>query len=68
MSTKKHILERRERLRKIAEQDAANRCRFCRRALSDGFWEFIAADGQSLKYCAESCRADHVEAFEMGMA
>ncbi len=65
---RKHVLERRERLRKLAERDFANRCRFCRRALSLGWWEFVAADGQALRYCDEECRKDHLEAFEMGMA
>lgn len=59
---RKHVKERQERLKKIAKQDAANRCRFCRRALPKHPWTL----GDAL-YCNIDCYRDQCDEFGEGI-
>jgi hypothetical protein len=49
---RKHVKERRERLRVIAAADAQNRCAYCRVALTGTIYESLLAVG---KFCSEAC-------------
>lgn len=60
---KKHIKARRERNREIGKQDAARRCVFCRRELPHyGVLAMLTLDGETIRYCDETCRQDHIDA------
>jgi hypothetical protein len=59
---KKHVRERRERLRKLGERDAANRCIFCRRPFPSGQTELIRALGGHPGYCTEDCMGEAIDA------
>jgi hypothetical protein len=60
--SKKRIAERQATNQRIAEQDAANRCGFCRRGLVNGYLTQVGPDGVTSRYCDENCRLDHIEA------
>lgn len=49
---RKHVRERRERLRAIAAVDAQHRCAYCRVALTGTIYESLLAVG---KFCSEAC-------------
>jgi hypothetical protein len=56
---------RRERDQQLALADAKRRCVCCRRALPVAFLEVIGVDGRTERFCALSCRLDHLEAQEI---
>lgn len=61
--TKKHIKARRERNLELGKRDAANRCTACRRALPKvGVLIMLTPSGQTIRYCDETCRQDHIDA------
>lgn len=52
---KKHIRERRERNRRLAESDAKQRCAFCKRELPT---QAVRKWDEPERYCDEACLAD----------
>lgn len=60
---KPHVKARLERNRQIAANDALRRCTFCRRELPRvGVLILLTPSGDTLRYCNEHCRQDHVDA------
>lgn len=60
---KKHLAARRERSLELGKQDAANRCTACRRALPKiGVLMMLTPAGETIRYCNETCRQDHLDA------
>lgn len=60
---KKHLTARRERNMELGKQDARNRCTSCRRALPKiGVLMMLTPSGDTIRYCSEVCRQDHIDA------
>lgn len=60
---KKHVEKRRERMQRLAANDAMRRCTFCRRELPRvGMLILLTPSGKTLRYCNDNCRQDHVDA------
>jgi hypothetical protein len=59
---KKHVVARRARNLELGQQDALNRCTFCRRELPAGYLILLTPSGGTLRYCGTGCREDHREA------
>lgn len=55
---KKRVSERRERLRRIAEADAKNRCALCRRAIVG---QAVSLFGEPERYCSQACADEAIE-------
>jgi len=51
---RKHVLARRQKLRELAEQDAANRCRHCKTVL-----ERVRVQ-MGEPFCSTDCEDDHL--------
>ncbi len=52
MRTKRQLKDRRQRLRELAERDAANRCAHCRIALNGLIFESFLTPG---RFCSDGC-------------
>ena len=63
LMTRKHVKDRRARNLELGKQDAANRCTSCRRGLPKiGVLMMLTPSGETIRYCNETCRQDHIDA------